>query len=1665
MNRDSSSKSSPINSAGTTKNKKPNKAEILSELISSYTFYCESDNNNNYKVEWIDGKFESMTGYNPKQIKTLSDLTELLSEDDRSIFEESIKNLEIGGYHKIQFKLIKNDGSVIWLEQTGKSRIIDSKLNISCYYATVYDITEQINYRIASREHESLLRTTIDNSPVILFAINSDGIFTMSEGHALQSLGLKPGQVVGLSAYDVYKENPKIMQGVKDALSGMLVESTEVIGDKVFLAKYNPVKKGDGSVSGLIGIAVDISEKYQAQKYLRESEEKFSKTFHAALDSISITRLSDGVYIDVNEAFEKLTGWSKSEVIGKTSRDLNLWFDYNDRAQHVKKLESSGFVTEFEALHRKKNGSYRTVSMSSTLIDLDNEKYKISFHRDVTDKKEDAQRIQLQADLLNSVIDSVFLLDMNGKIKYVNDAAANLLGYSKDELMSMNAAEIDDEESRAQFPENLQKLKTIGFLDTEIIHLRKDGTKKSVELTAKVITIDNQQMILSITRDITEKKKAAAQLFESNKFSQEIISNAQFGMAYLNTNFEIQVWNPFMESLTGISFNDVMGKPFPEYFEAITDKAVIIKALNEALMNHTSTLPDTFFDIKDTAKQFWLSTTFSPIAKTSGEITGILITFNNISDRKAMENYLKYSEEKFSKAFHNSSDGIVINRLKDNVIIEVNRGFELLSGYSTEEVLGKDLLDFNIWKYLEDWDRFIDQLKLTGDYPNSERVLVKKDGEIIYSLFAAKVFSINNEQYVITTIKDVTEKFYAEQEVHKNKQYLETIFDSVNEAIFILDAANGKILDSNNKASEITGYTPDEFLSLSFDNISINEYPYDRKNALRKFFSVVSGEKDMFEWLAKRKDGSVFWVEVNIRSAILEDEKRLILSARDISERKEAESIIRKSEEQNRILASSLLNSPLAMIYWSVKDEIISIVNINPTAEKILDCTKEDLLDFKFIELFIDSNNMNSNLSVMELLKNNSIPKNITKEVVTRSGSKKLVGWFNTIIYDQFTESYSVLSLGDDITQIQESERMIKESEERYKNLFDFSPEPIFVYKNDTIIFANTATAILLGHNYPDELIGCSIFDYVHPDSVEITKIRQRQMNMGEVKLPTIEQKYVRTDGKIIFVEVSSIPFVFKNLKAVQVVLRDITDRKNSESELRKLSSAVQQSPAAIVITDTKGIITYTNPKFSEITGYTFDESIGKNVNFLNAGTQNGDYQNLWDRISSGKEWRGEFLNKKKSGEIYWEFASISPIKNQRGETTGYLAIKEDITDRKKTEEALIESKLEAEEANKLKSSLLANVSHEFRTPLNGILGFAQLLAEEIPDNELADMAQKIARSGKRLMNTLNSVLMITELENNEYLISKNDTDLNLFCKQLSTQYRKLATEKALNFVLQLPNKNVMAVLDDSLLYKAINHIVENAFKYTFQGEVKIALEYKPAAEGRMKALIHICDTGIGIKKEDQQIIFREFKQLSEGFRRDYEGLGLGLSLSKRIINLIGGDLEVVSEVDKGSCFTITLNNDIYITDGEVEDEDNAQRILKEKPAEVNENITKIPSVLLIEDNQFNIEVVQKFLHKYATVDFARDGFTGIEMAKNNFYDILLIDINLGKGIDGLQVLTDIKKLEKFSSTPMVAITGYASNVNRREFLAQGFTHYLAKPFERRDLLKLFKEIFDKAEN
>ena len=662
-----------------------------------------------------------------------------------------------------------------------------------------------------------------------------------------------------------------------------------------------------------------------------------------------------------------------------------------------------------------------------------------------------------------------------------------------------------------------------------------------------------------------------------------------------------------------------------------------------------------------------------------------------------------------------------------------------------------------------------------------------------------------------------------------------------------------------------------------------------------------------------------------------------------------------------------------------------------------------------------------------------------------------------TPLFGAKNEIIGILGVAREITNRVEYERKLKESEDRYRILTESSPEAIVVHSFGKIIYANLSALKSVGAKSIDELIGKNIFEFIHPDYRALIAERVKMAAEQNTELPVVEIKIIKPDGSIMDVEVSGVPIIYDGKRVLQTIVHDITTRKKSETELKKLSKAVNYSPAGILITDRNGTIEYVNPKFTETTKYAFEDVVGNNPRILKSGMQDeAFYKNLWDTILRGELWRGELQNKRRSGEIYWERDLISSIKNSAGEITHFIAIKEDIDDRKKIEQELILAKDRAEDADKLKSSLLANISHEFRTPLNGILGFSQLLKEEITQPDHANMLDKIMKSGKRLMETLNSVLTLTELENKKYLIIPSALDVPMVCGQIKTQFDAYAREKELNFELESPEEEFIIHSDENLLTRIITSCVDNALKYTFSGGVKIKVGMKNDSRGTKYAVVDIIDSGIGIEKSNQEIIFKEFKQLSEGYRRDYEGLGLGLSISYKMIKLLHGDIQLQSEYGKGSTFSI-------IIPAEFENAGIAQGG-KTGPVIATAGIRKSSEeklkILLIEDNLLNIEVIQRFLVGKFLVESVTDGEKALKIAVQKSFDLFLIDINLGRGIDGIEVLRQLRHLEKYKEVQAVALTGYASSSNMNEFLSQGFNGYIAKPFDKKSLLEVIDKLF-----
>ena len=381
------------------------------------------------------------------------------------------------------------------------------------------------------------------------------------------------------------------------------------------------------------------------------------------------------------------------------------------------------------------------------------------------------------------------------------------------------------------------------------------------------------------------------------------------------------------------------------------------------------------------------------------------------------------------------------------------------------------------------------------------------------------------------------------------------------------------------------------------------------------------------------------------------------------------------------------------------------------------------------------------------------------------------------------------------------------------------------------------------------------------------------------------------------------------DLDIVEIVANEIAnfmEIKAAEESSQKLNIAVIQSPASVIITDALGKIEFVNPKFSQLTGYEINEVIGENPRILNSGTHSKEmYQNLWMTISSGKEWRGEIKNKKKNGDFYWEDVSISPIFNEDGKLVNFVGVKEDITDRKKLINDLIMAKERAEESDRLKTAFLQNISHEIRTPMNSILGFIELIQDpDITGDERKEYIEIIEKSGNRMLTTINDIINISKIEAGIVSLNIQPIDMRGLIYEVAGTFRPEAEKKGILINTDLPSIEQDTILngDQEKIFAIFVNLVKNAIKYSTHGTITIGFTIH-----KEQFRCFVKDNGIGISKEKQNLIFERFTRIESISSKNIEGAGLGLSIVKGYLTLMGGEISLFSETGKGSTFTFTI--------------------------------------------------------------------------------------------------------------------------------------------------------------
>jgi PAS domain S-box-containing protein len=789
----------------------------------------------------------------------------------------------------------------------------------------------------------------------------------------------------------------------------------------------------------------------------------------------------------------------------------------------------------------------------------------------------------------------------------------------------------------------------------------------------------------------------------------------------------------------------------------------------------------------------------------------------------------------------------------------------------------------------------------------------------------------NKGDQCLITIEDITDRKHAEEERKETRELLRVseqrfhnLFDKANEGLILL-TMDGKIAEVNQSFAMMHGYTVSELKNMDIRDLDVlRESAFEsRAEVMRR---INAGEVVRFEVEHFHKDGHSFFISNTVSKINIDDQQFYLAFHQDITERKQAEVALQKSEELYRKLLNTI-------------PDIIVITDIEGNITYA-----SDKLD-SFLENVPKENIYGKNM--LSFIAEHDLPRAIENTNLM----------FNN-------------ALG------------VKEYQLKFSNNISLDAE-------------------------------------INGDI-----IRDRENN--------------------------PLGIVF--------VIRNINERKRLEEEKRRtdsriltLSMAIEQSPVTTVITDLAGNIEFVNPKFTETTGYTAEEAIGKNSRILKSGDKpDTEYKELWDTILSGQNWHGVFQNKRKNGELYWESAVISAVRDNEGAITHFLAVKEDITDRKKSEEEIKRKNEQLIQLNAEKDKFFSIISHDLRGPFNGFLGLTRVMAEDLQDftkEQIQKMAASMRDSATNLFGLLENLLEWSRLQRGITTFEPQSFLLMPMMAETMRPVMDSANRKGIEISVEIPN-DLEVFADEYMLASTIRNLASNAVKFTTKGgKVTIAANTIPGNSVEFS----IMDTGIGMYPEMVHDLFRLDVQTNRKGTENEPSSGLGLLLCKDFVEKHGGTLWVESEEGKGSVFYFSIPDNPEILMKTV--------ITNSVSEEEKEVQIKRMKILIAEDDEISDSLISAMVDKYSyEVLHVNTGVDAIHACLNNpDIDLVLMDINL-TGMDGFEATRQIRQFN--NDVVIIAQTAFSLKFDRVMAIEAGCNDYINKPISNSELQGLIRKYF-----
>lgn len=919
---------------------------------------------------------------------------------------------------------------------------------------------------------------------------------------------------------------------------------------------------------------------------------------------------------------------------------------------------------------------------------------------------------------------SVVITDRDGNIEYANPKAREITGYTMEELYKQNPRLLKSGETSNEDYVKLWATISSGSTWKGIFkNKKKNGEYYWESSTISPIMDSNTNIInyIAIKEDITQRKEVEDKLRASEERYREFTEQSMTVISEIAPDGVFTYVSPVAKKIWGYDPEELVGKKY--FYDIHNDlgKEEFNNLLQSYFNNESQTQSLIKKIITKDGRIIWTKAYLSTIYDKNSKVIALRYSCNDITDKINAEENLRILKDASDKATY----GIAISKLDGNLIYK-NEAFCQMHGYSQDEIIGKNLSIFHSQDQMPEVQRLLNVLFTDGKFANEELEHLHKDGTRFPTLMSGTVILDDNMQpaYISGTIVDITNQKITEKNLKDSEEKFRSIYENINQGILYQDS-NARILDANPYAEKVFNLSSQKLIGLETKELfktsvkedgtpfNPDEYPTNialktGKPILNVTIGIFNPDTEDYKWTVNNAIPQFRELEIRPYS--------VITTIQDITDEKKAEDIILANQKSlnnaQRIskMGSWEMNLKTNSLSWSDNMYVITDIDPNetdspwdifserifPEDRPIVDKALQDILETR----------LDSTIQIRFYNKNNE----------TR--------WLQFDYSHDTKEINSILrGVCIDITDKKNDEIIITNHNEQLKAIIDAIPDLMFVmdYNGkfiDYFVSDNSELAIP-----KDMIMDSSIYDIFDEETSALHK-KEIVKCIETKELVTYEYKLLLGEYNKYY-EARIAPL---GNNKVLAFIRDITEAKEINLELRKMYLAVENSPVITVITDIQGNIEYVNKTFESVTGYTLEEVKGKNPRILKSKhTPKEVYKDLWDTITKGQTWKGEWINKKKNGELFWEAVAISPIKDDNGNTINYLAVKIDITERKKVEKEILDLNENLENKVQERTSMLEEANEYLMKEVDERMKANEALKLSETRLEMAMLAGKMA--------------------------------------------------------------------------------------------------------------------------------------------------------------------------------------------------------------------------------------------------------------------------------------------------------------------------------------------------